>query len=134
MVYALDTNVLVDILRGNNKIKQRLSEVHLSNRITIPPYSYYEVLRGLKDRNANRQLSDFRLLQKILYKPDIDENDVMEKAAEIYIQRKKSGLFIGDDVDILIAAWCITADATLVTSNTKHFTDIDGLMIENWCE
>ena len=132
MVYALDTNVLVDILRGNNKVKQKLSETHVSNRITIPPYSYYEILRGVMDRNASRQLSDFRILQKILYKPDIDENDVMEKAAEIYIQRKKSGLSIDDDVDILLAAWCITADATLVTSNTKHFTDIYGLNLENW--
>jgi len=86
------------------------------------------------DRNASRQLSDLQLLKNVFFKPGIDENNVMQIAAEIYMHRKKISLSIDDNVDILIAAWCITADATLVTSNIKHFTGIDGLMIENWCE
>jgi predicted nucleic acid-binding protein len=131
MLYALDSNVVIDILRGDKTIKQKLIQVRSSDKLSIPPYCLYEIIRGILDKNANRQLSDLRLLQKIIYKPSIDENDVMEKAAEIYIQRKKAGLSI-EDADILIAAWCISADAVLVTSNTKHFMDINDLKLENW--
>ena len=133
MLYALDSNVVIDILRGDKVIKQKLLQVRTTDKISIPPYCLYEIVRGLFDKNAKRQFSDLRLLQKIIYKPGIDESMVMEKAAEIYIKRKRAGLAI-EDIDILIAAWCIIADATLVTSNTKHFDSIDNLKLENWRE
>ena len=36
--------------------------------------------------------------------------------------------------DILIAAFCVVNDYLLVTDNTKHFKDIDGLQFVNWVE
>ena len=132
MIYSLDTNVLIDILRGNEAVKRNLVEANKAGRISIPPYVSYEVLRGAMDRGASRQLADFRLLQKAAYKPKIDENEVMEIAADIYLKRRKTGQPVGDDIDNLMAAWCVMAGATLVTSNTKRFAEVDGLLLENW--
>ena len=134
MNYSLDTNVLVDILRGNEAVKRKLVEADKVSRISISPYVCYEVLRGIMDKGASRQLADFRLLQKVAYKPKIDEYAVMEIAAQIYLGQKKIGQPVGDDMDVLIAAWCIASGSTLITANTKHFADIEGLGLEKWRE
>jgi tRNA(fMet)-specific endonuclease VapC len=34
----------------------------------------------------------------------------------------------------LIAAYCLKHNLTLVTNNTKHFKNIEGLEIVNWKE
>jgi len=54
-----------------------------------------------------------------------------EEAATIYAQTRKAGRPV-DDNDILIAAFCIVNGYTLVTNNTKHFTDINSLLIVDW--
>jgi tRNA(fMet)-specific endonuclease VapC len=36
------------------------------------------------------------------------------------------------DADILIAAYCLVNDYTLVTNNTNDFNRIDGLKLVNW--
>ena len=36
------------------------------------------------------------------------------------------------DSDVLIAAFCVINDCTLVTNNTKHFDNIDSLDVEDW--
>jgi len=54
--------------------------------------------------------------------------------AEIKHQLKTSGTPIGE-MDMLIAAHAIAADAVLVTNNTRHFKRIKlPLMLENWME
>jgi predicted nucleic acid-binding protein len=54
-----------------------------------------------------------------------------EAAAEIYGYTRKAGNSI-EDTDILLAAFCIVNNYTLVTNNEKHFKGIDGLIFENW--
>jgi predicted nucleic acid-binding protein len=49
----------------------------------------------------------------------------------IYIRLRKSGIII-DDADILIAAYCIQNNYTLVSNNMKHFEGMENLQVENW--
>ncbi len=37
-----------------------------------------------------------------------------------------------DDMDLVIASIAMTLDATVATSNTRHFERIDGLSVEAW--
>jgi len=37
-----------------------------------------------------------------------------------------------DDADLLIGCITLVTRATLVTNNTKHFSRISGLNLENW--
>ena len=55
----------------------------------------------------------------------------LEVAARTYANLRKKGKTIGD-ADIMIAAFCVVNDYTLVTANIKHFTDIDGLQLVDW--
>jgi len=57
--------------------------------------------------------------------------DVWEKAIKIYVSLKSKGQLIGD-ADILIAAYCLANDFTLVTRNDNDFARIDGLRLVNW--
>ena len=51
-------------------------------------------------------------------------------AVSIYVNLKRKGFTVGDS-DILIEAFCIEKNFTLVTRNTKHFVNIDDLSIVN---
>jgi tRNA(fMet)-specific endonuclease VapC len=54
--------------------------------------------------------------------------------AEIKFQLRSAGTPIGE-MDTLIAAHAIAADAVLVTNKTRHFQMIQlPLMLENWAE
>jgi tRNA(fMet)-specific endonuclease VapC len=54
--------------------------------------------------------------------------------AELKFQLKSAGTPIGE-MDTLIAAHAIAADAVLVTNKTRHFQMIQlPLMLENWAE
>ncbi len=53
------------------------------------------------------------------------------RAEKVYAELYQKHLTTGE-LDILIAAFCLENNCTLVTNNTKHFRDIDGLMIEDW--
>jgi predicted nucleic acid-binding protein len=59
--------------------------------------------------------------------------DVWDKAADIYIALKQKGQLI-KDADILIAAYCMVNDYTLVTRNKDDFKRIDGLVFVDWFE
>lgn len=46
---------------------------------------------------------------------------------------EKNGTPMGS-MDMLIAACAIESGATLVTNNTKHFSNVPGLKVINWLE
>jgi len=65
----------------------------------------------------------------------ISEIDMMswKRAEEVYENLYRKGFTVGE-LDMLIAAYCLTHSCTLVTNNTKDFENIDGLTIENWIQ
>jgi predicted nucleic acid-binding protein len=129
--YGLDTDIIIARERGNNNIPQRINiEIERKNLIYIPPFAYYEAKRGIVNGKAPKQL---RLLNELLEQCPVGETtqDVFEQAANIYDDLKSHG-YSCDDMDILIASFCMTFGLTLVTNNTKHFEHIDGLGMEDW--
>jgi len=58
---------------------------------------------------------------------------VWERAAAIYANLRRDGLTV-NDADLLIAAFCIVNNYTLVTANTRHFDMIEGVQLVNWVE
>ena len=57
--------------------------------------------------------------------------DVWDCATQVYISLYKKRLTVGA-IDILIAAFCLVNDYTLVTNNTADFKNIDGLKLIDW--
>jgi len=131
MLYALDTSILISLFKKESSVINKFLEISQLETISIPSYVFFEMLRGYEYLNARKKIKEFEDFFQTTFRPKVDELDVMRRAAKIYAERKRKGLSIQDG-DILIAAWCLEVNAILVTDNTKHFKDIDGLQIENW--
>jgi len=133
MTYALDTNIISYWLQRNVQVVERLSQVlRRGDVVIIPPMAYYEIRRGFKHKPSPKKELAFALVCKSF---GIGEMNLAawEKAADIYGKTRKVGSPI-EDTDILIAAFCIVNNYTLVTRNIKHFQNIESLVYENWCD
>ncbi len=127
----LDTDILSEFLRGNQKVIAKVDE-HLKEYgfVSLSIITYYEILNGLLYKDARKQL--------IKFEEFIELNKVipltlrMAKAsAIIQADLRKMGNEIGH-TDTLIAGIAITSELQLVTNNTDHFKRIKGLEIVNW--
>jgi len=81
-------------------------------------------------RSRNRQAEENNLVKFFSRLHNIFgiDNEVAKKFGEIRSTLKKSGNII-EDMDLLIAATCITYNQTLITRNQKHFSRIPDLRI-----
>ncbi|MDO8137235.1 MAG: type II toxin-antitoxin system VapC family toxin [Candidatus Brocadiales bacterium] len=131
MTYVLDTNIITAILKGNEKVKQRVEEViKHGEEVFINCISYYEIKRGLLAAKAESQLERFRSFCEELGLLLLDRQQVFDEAAAIYSTLKIRGQIIGD-ADILIAALAKTGDLVLVTDD-GDFQRVENLTVENW--
>jgi predicted nucleic acid-binding protein len=131
--YGLDTNIVSFRVKGSLIIKRHIERVLQSDtKIVIPCFAYYEVKRGLLDANARKQMQSLdELLEQCPLGQALD-NEIYEEASRIWVKLKQAGFRTDDDIDVLIAAFCKVYGLTLVTNNTKHFENIDGLVLEDW--
>ena len=59
------------------------------------------------------------------------DSEIAEIAGKIRAELEKKGMSIGP-YDLLIGASALARGYTLVTHNTKEFSRIDSLLIEDW--
>jgi tRNA(fMet)-specific endonuclease VapC len=130
--FALDTNIISYILRNDLTVINRFQqEATQENEFVMLPVVYYEVSRWLMERNATKLQAEFNDLCSEF--PLLDTTkDVWDKAAALYVHTRKIGKPIGSDADLLVAAYCLLNNCTLVTNNIRHFENIEGLSLANW--
>lgn len=119
----VDTNILSLFFRGHPQVVAEF-EAYLQEYDTInfSIITYYEIVSGLKHRDAHNQLTlflEFAAQNTILPLTQ----DVANVAAEVYADLRKRGQPI-DDIDLLIAGTAIANGLILVTENRKHFDRI----------
>ena len=131
MKYMLDTNVIVMAIRNpKGHICKKLRK-HSGGDLCISAITYGELEYGIQksmfpDRNRearNRMLLGIPIL-------DFDD-DAGEEFGEIIADLEKQGKRIGDR-DMLIAGHARSLGLTLVTNNTKEFSRVKNLKIEDW--
>lgn len=129
----IDTNILSLFFRGHLRvIKQFEAYLKKYDAMNLSIITYYEILSGLKHRDAKKQL-DFFLefcAQNTVLPLTQGAADV---AAEIYAELRRNGQPI-DDIDLLIAGTAIANGLTLLSQNRKHFDRINRLEVEDWSE
>lgn len=132
--YAFDTNIISYMLRKDETIINRFrQESTQGNEFVMIPVVYYEVSRWLKERGATRLQTEFDDLCSEF--PLLSTSkDIWDKASDLYVHTRKIGRPVGSDADLLIASYCLLNNCTLITNNTKHFENIEGLSYENWKE
>ncbi len=128
----LDTDTLSEIMKGKNpSIEQHAREYLRTNgRFRVSVITRYEILRGLKAKQAVRQMAIFedKCNRSYLY-PVTDE--IVVRASDIYAYLYQKGLLI-NDADILIASTAMVHNLTLITGNTDHFARLPNLLCKNW--
>ncbi len=127
----LDTDILSLYFRNHPKVVEKC-HLYLQQyeRLNISLITYYEILRGLKHRNAQKQLEKFLAFSKLNQIISLTEESV-KTSAEIYADLRKNGTPV-DDIDLLIAGLAIANNLRLITHNQKHFGKIKILELQDW--
>ena len=127
----LDTDILSALLRQQAPVVNRATQyLSFHSQYTLSLITRYEILRGLKAKNAERQLVAFDLFCQNSEIISITET-IINRASNIYADLYKCGQLIGD-ADILIATTALEHSLVLSTNNEHHFSRILGLTIDNW--
>jgi len=131
MRYLLDTNIITEILKENEKVIKKAQTVRIEGKeILINAISYYEVKRGLLSTNATKQLEKFEQLCKIFGLALLDTQNIFDIASLIYKDLKQKGKII-EDADILIASISLNGNFILISAD-NDFNRIKNLRVENW--
>ena len=128
---ALDTNTIIRLLREEPQTCRKFDNaVERGDEIIIPPLVHYEIRRGFLCKPAPKREKLYEIL--IGQYPVGEMNaEILECGAVIYANLYHAMKTV-DDTDLLIAAFCMDGEYTLVTNNKKHFDVIPGLKVVDW--
>ena len=117
-----DTNVIIEILKGNKRTINIIESIGLEN-IAISSVTVMELYFGaLNKRELNKIKKHLQALNIVHFDTDISESAI--KLIERF--SKSHGLQIPDAI---IAATAMTSKIKLFTFNLKDFKYIDGLKL-----
>ncbi len=128
----LDTNICIYIINAKPPHvlarfhKFHLGEIGLSS--VVAAELAFGVAKSGSDRNR-RALEMFLAPLEIL---PFDEPSVWAYG-QLRADLERSGQSIGS-LDTMIAAHALSINAILVTNNTREFSRVKGLQLENWAE
>ncbi|MCL1792099.1 MAG: PIN domain-containing protein [Peptococcaceae bacterium] len=133
MRYYLDTNICIRILNTSSQsVINKFEGIDLDD-IMIPSVVAAELIYGAyksakRDRNLMRCrefLSQFRIA--------VPGAEAIEAYGTIRTELEGRGTPIGSN-DYFIAALVKANGGVLVTNNTREFSRVDGLALEDWTE
>lgn len=125
----LDTDSVSYALRGQGRVGARILERRPSE-LCISAITVAELRYGAA-RRASTKLHDLidAFTADVAVLPFDDECAM--HFGTIAAALAAHGTPIGE-LDVLIAAHALAAEATLVTNNVRHFARVDALAVENW--
>jgi tRNA(fMet)-specific endonuclease VapC len=128
----LDTDTLSEFFKGRDPdLRQKaLDYLQQHRRLIFSLITRYEILRGLKAKQASQQLVRFEALCRASTVLPLTDR-IIVRAADLYADLKQRGQLISD-ADLLIAATALHHGLTLITHNTAHYSRIPGLALDDW--
>lgn len=131
MKYFLDTNVIIDALKGKSEnIKNHFKNIN-PDEIYISSIVAAELEYGAA--HSHNYEENKRLYEKFIANFEIIPFDFLCRQAYGSVRQEltSKGVIIGSN-DMLIAAVALTYGAVLVTHNIKEFSRIKNLVLEDW--
>ena len=127
----IDTDILSMFFKGNKNVVENFKTYLIEyDEINFSIITYYEIVSGLKHRDAHKQMNSFLDFAK--------QNNILslttkstDISATIYADLCKKGMPV-DDIDLLIAGVALENNLDMVTNNVNHFGRIEGLRVCNW--
>jgi tRNA(fMet)-specific endonuclease VapC len=134
MIYMLDTNICSFIMRERPPaVLDRLQQaIELQNSVAISVITYYEMLLGAIGRNASPRHAG--LIEAFVARLSAIlpwDRIAAEEATRVRRDLSAKGTPIGGN-DAMIAGHALAADCVLVTNNTREFSRVAGLHVEDW--
>jgi|SRR5579871_770411 len=128
--YLLDTNTCIEIMRANRVAVQKLAAVVPSD-CAISTVTTYELYTGV-ERCANpaQERSKVALLLQTVSEIPFDTHAAQE-AARVRALLESQGQTIGP-YDLLLAGQALALSLVLVTANTREFSRVPHLTLDNW--
>ncbi len=128
--YVLDTDTCIYWLKGNELIEKKILKAGLENiciTVITECELFYGAYKSARTQKNLQVIDGLRSKTRTIHtSPDV---------ASVFGKQKADLESAGkplDDADLLIGCITLVTRATLVTNNTKHFSRISGLNLENW--
>jgi predicted nucleic acid-binding protein len=127
--FCLDTDVIVNILRGTQPLDSFLALVPFGVSTTM--ITLMELYYGAYKTGKEERIALVDSVDKSITVMDISEDDV-KLAGKIMAGLEREGRKV-DFRDVVIGAICINNELILITNNVKHFERMEsyGLSISN---
>ncbi len=128
----LDTDIASEVLRQKDPTVRQKANAYLRlyREFAFSAFTRYEILRGLKEKKAARQLQRFMAFCRRSLVFAISD-DILNRTADLWATAYRAG-HPRNDADLIIAATALEHGRALVTGNTTHFSWIPGLVVEDW--
>ena len=125
---GLDTSAIIDIFKGEERIKEFLESNKDPLAATI--MSYLELFFGLDFENVRhtKEAQYYRDFFRSVYHMDLTKESC-EKASDILWRLKKDGKIIEKFDCIIAAIFMVNGVDKILTRNPKHFERIKGLNV-----
>ncbi len=127
----LDTNIVSYWMRGDEVILNKL-KTHKPSDLSISTITLAEILYGIEKSPVKKKLRRDRI-EAICSQLDIYpfDQDAARKYATIRSYLEKKGIPISER-DLQIASIAVANQFRLITHNTKEFSRVPKLVVEDW--
>ncbi|NKC15940.1 MAG: PIN domain-containing protein [Gammaproteobacteria bacterium] len=133
MIYLLDTDICIYIIKHRPvAVRERLAQL-APGSAGISSVTLGELAYGAA--NSDSVAANFARIEAITEAVDVLQfgADAALRYGALRAVLKRQGRSIGP-LDMLIAGHALALDLTLVSNNTREFSRIEGLRIENWID
>ena len=133
MKYLLDSNAWIGWLRQNRpNLKRRIQQENPADVILCSVVLGELIYGAERSGPSHKAMNHMRLVQLRRQLPSLPFDDhAAEKYGEMRAFLESMGTPIGPN-DLMIAAIALARRLTLVTHNTKEFSRVPGLALEDW--
>jgi tRNA(fMet)-specific endonuclease VapC len=132
--YLLDTNVCIALINGTAaKVRTRFAQaVRRKAKMATSSIVVHELWYGVAKSNlaAQNSLALTAFLSSDIAVLDYSAQDA-QAAGEVRAELEHTGKRIGE-YDTLIAGQAFSRNLILVTANTREFSRVKGLVVEDW--
>jgi tRNA(fMet)-specific endonuclease VapC len=133
VIYLLDTNILISIIKGQPaSVAEKADALAEDDDLAMSFITWAELLKGAERSNRRaeviRRLDALAREVQVLYPQGLG---ICQHYAQQSVRLKEAGTSIGAN-DLWLACHALAEQAVLVTHNTREFSRVDGLAVEDW--